>query len=886
MKKNLLFLLLLVIGINLVAIPAAPYLIQFDQEDGTSIDIYGRGDEQLHWWETTDGYSLLSKNNTKVYAIYDEDGDLIPSNVVAHNLEMRDNNEIAFTNSIRKGLTYSENQVRLVNTLRNQRMGGFPTTGTANLIVILANFNDTSTQYTQANFNNLMNQDGYSTHGSFKQYYLENSYGQLTINTTVTDWVTVPNSHNYYGPESKWPEFIRDACVAADDVVDFSQFDNNNNGDVDGVAVYHQGMGQEITGNTNDIWSHNYSIVYGGFELFCDGKQIKSYTCQPERGWYSMTGIGTICHEFGHNLGAPDFYDTDYQTGGQHDGNGDWDVMSSGSYNGNGSCPAHHNIWTKELYGWLDITELTSTTNDLILHDSTTNPEAYYFTTATDGERYILQNVQQTGFNSELPGSGMLIYHADEPFIAQHMNANNINATSHQGMYIIKAGYSLNSSGGCWPSGSHTSFTDNTSPGINPWEDHQTDKGLENITKTGADVTFDYFSNGYYVPTIVFSGIYNNQNFNLGEDFSIDFEMFSTIMTVDYVELFLDETSLQMFFNAPYHYDFTNVEAGEHDIIVKSYVGSTAYTATLKVNVIDTEIVKLIENFESFTNFTTEFPENMEITGNTESNTVSIPGVTYDNATTPKAFMVFNPKATVPALDLEMYSGDKALARFTPIIEEGQTAVPDKFVITADDLGSIEATTAVIEFNVLGTDEDNETFSVGTRYLNADESVNDTPIHENLEATDTWTHYSLNVTEAVNENRCNQFWFECASTEGNAVFFDDIKFTVLHDVDNEDNNAEMVNSALINNYPNPFNPETTIKYSVKGNNSNSNVALDIYNIKGQHVKTLINKKQSAGIHTVVWNGTDKYNNNVASGVYFYKLKIEEFSSTKKMVLLK
>jgi len=87
----------------------------------------------------------------------------------------------------------------------------------------------------------------------------------------------------------------------------------------------------------------------------------------------------------------------------------------------------------------------------------------------------------------------------------------------------------------------------------------------------------------------------------------------------------------------------------------------------------------------------------------------------------------------------------------------------------------------------------------------------------------------------------------------------------------------------LSNYPNPFNPTTTINYSLQ---ENSKVTLNIYNIKGQKVKQLVSNQLSAGQHSVIWNGKDENNKSVSSGIYFYKLKTENFKKTKRMILLK
>jgi len=89
--------------------------------------------------------------------------------------------------------------------------------------------------------------------------------------------------------------------------------------------------------------------------------------------------------------------------------------------------------------------------------------------------------------------------------------------------------------------------------------------------------------------------------------------------------------------------------------------------------------------------------------------------------------------------------------------------------------------------------------------------------------------------------------------------------------------------SLSQNYPNPFNSETIISFSLP---KDCKVELPIYNIKGQLVKMLISHKLGAGKHSIIWNGTDKNGNPVSSGVYFYKIETDNYSKTKKAILLK
>jgi flagellar hook assembly protein FlgD len=90
---------------------------------------------------------------------------------------------------------------------------------------------------------------------------------------------------------------------------------------------------------------------------------------------------------------------------------------------------------------------------------------------------------------------------------------------------------------------------------------------------------------------------------------------------------------------------------------------------------------------------------------------------------------------------------------------------------------------------------------------------------------------------------------------------------------------------LQQNYPNPFNPTTTISFNIS-NEQNEQIELVVYNLKGQKVKQLVSDQLSTGQHSVVWNGKDNSGKSVSSGIYFYKLKTNEDSNIRKMVLLK
>jgi len=108
--------------------------------------------------------------------------------------------------------------------------------------------------------------------------------------------------------------------------------------------------------------------------------------------------------------------------------------------------------------------------------------------------------------------------------------------------------------------------------------------------------------------------------------------------------------------------------------------------------------------------------------------------------------------------------------------------------------------------------------------------------------------------------------------------------TVTIDVTEGENENVVAVSQLIGNYPNPFNPTTTIKFSSA--DASAKVELVVFNMKGEKVITLLNTTLPAGEHSVSWDGKDDYNRTVSSGIYFYKMKNSRYTSSKKMILMK
>ncbi|MDD4308782.1 MAG: C25 family cysteine peptidase [Candidatus Cloacimonetes bacterium] len=121
----------------------------------------------------------------------------------------------------------------------------------------------------------------------------------------------------------------------------------------------------------------------------------------------------------------------------------------------------------------------------------------------------------------------------------------------------------------------------------------------------------------------------------------------------------------------------------------------------------------------------------------------------------------------------------------------------------------------------------------------------------------------------------------CCYAQGNSLPSDDLYFH--YTTANEDEIDTPTVTKLMNNYPNPFNPETTFRFSLK---ESARARLSVYNVKGQLVKKIVDEVLPSGIHQIVWNGRDFNNSPVSSGIYFYRLESKEYSATKRAVLLK
>lgn len=321
-------------------------------------------------------------------------------------------------------------------------------------LVLLVEFSDVLMKSgANERWDNRFNQQGFSLDnhiGSVRDYFIEQSYGQLTIDFDVVGPLKLSKDHDYYGTapnnnlDDRAAEMVIEALKLADSQVNYADYDWDGDGWVDQVYVIYAGRTYYAT--QGYIWPHEWSLYsaqyYGngsGYQ-YIDGVSIDTYAVSNELvDATTFEGIGTACHEFSHCLGYPDFYDTDY-TGGTAAQN--WDVLDGGSYNGPqwiGEVPSPYTAYERWVAGWIDLIPLTEACKVTDMPAINEQGTAYIIkNTGNANEYYILENRQNKTFGTGNRGHGLMVWHIDYSRSAWGSNAVNSDK-NHQRMTFLPA---------------------------------------------------------------------------------------------------------------------------------------------------------------------------------------------------------------------------------------------------------------------------------------------------------------------------------------------------------------------------------------------------------------------------------------------------------------
>ena len=385
--------------------PAYRGAIEYEQADGTTMEVILHGDEHFHYMTDMHGNRLKDDNGRLVKA-----EPLTNDQITAHRQKSR---------------------FRIAGQEQSDDGAYLAPRG----LVILANFSDVkfNAENTQAAFDSLMNVKGYTYHGvsnSVRDYFIDQSHGKYSPIFDVYGPVTVNHTMKYYGEndaddnDKNAEQLIADACKAAKTAydIDFTKYDNDGDNFVDFVFVFYAGYGEADGASSNTIWQHMYKLKsYAGITCTIDGKTVDLYACGSELAYYNRKiasnprdGINTCCHEFSHVCGLPDLYNTS----GSKFTLGEWDIMDYGTSNNNGWTPPSYSAYEKFFCGWLTPTLLNSAADVVLPELNKSNAACLITTTGAHNLNgvtpypstfYLLENRQQTGWDEFLPGHGLLI---------------------------------------------------------------------------------------------------------------------------------------------------------------------------------------------------------------------------------------------------------------------------------------------------------------------------------------------------------------------------------------------------------------------------------------------------------------------------------------------
>lgn len=533
-------LLCILTASSLFAIPARRDVITYVQPDGLQISITLVGDEFGSYCMTTDGLMVeKDSDGSWKYVTSIEGGRRKLSKIYAHDISHRNNEEnnliqsinqrtlIKEANGIRskkiseRSFTYVPKKIPTRSLQKNigpYSTNGFPTAGNIKGLVILAQFPDKKfsmdDSIIRARYDEMLNKNGYSDTfhldgrqqigaiGSVKDYFEAQSFGKFSPTFDVIGPIMAKNNYKYYGANvggvrgedaRNARKLIIEACNKAKSLVNFSDYDANSDGIVDFVYVIYAGQGENFQGSDEyTIWPHQWEI-----SLQVGTKVVRSYACSAELFYKSVNildGIGTICHEFSHIIGLPDFYSV---SGNENIfAMNSWSIMDYGNYDNYGFAPTGYTAFERYSLGWLDLIDI-SDPGSYTLPDVGESGVAFRLKSDNENQFIILENHQKKGWYSFQSGSGLMataVYYDKNIWFRNEVNES----PTTKRYYILPADNKYSDAtmhGDLYPYLSNDSITLYSKPASVINNGLSIPVSIHNIKNIGPEVTFNIPSN-------------------------------------------------------------------------------------------------------------------------------------------------------------------------------------------------------------------------------------------------------------------------------------------------------------------------------------------------------------------------------------------------------
>lgn len=811
---------------------------------------------------------------------------------------------------------------------------------------------------TPADFDSLLFSTGRKNPtGSMTEFYIENSYGKYVIEGKTFGWYSANLNYEFFGDDTTVAMFqpsdlVRRAVVAADADIDYSEYDNDGDGFVDGVIIVHAGTGSEESGNINEIRSHSWTIFP---PVLADDVRISRYTIQPEetpRG-SSMIAIGVFCHEWGHVLGLPDLYDTDYSSSGL----GYWSLMASGNYLNQSKTPSHMDVWCKKELGWLTPTRMLFNASGIQIPAIAFNPVSYELRKSGDygSEYWLVENRYKTGFDSYLPGEGIVIYHIDE---GRRFYGNTtewrplVFLEPADGKFDLQYGRGSGDGSDAWPFGEAKSFHDKTVPDSKYYGSLSSSQvAVWNISPIDSIMTIDLeisFTRPWIEKqSVVFrDDVYGNENSRIeaGERIQVMLTLSNEWASADNVTVTMtsDNPALsipidisdygtipseQSASNGLFPFEFVvpqvyepHIDSFFFELVANGGAYTTSFVAEASVGKPQILIVDDdngdVENIEEYLYWPItdkRVPSDIwrkKTSGSPDSVTLSDYSIVMwiTGAYRPDILTANDISALKGFLD----QGGNLFLTGQGLAKQMNTIDPNFLnnYLKADYIDTTFYMFPILVPSPGGNIADGLTDSLVLGPPGVyNQSVTDhmLPLGEGVPefqhmrynyASDLPDDYgcisyagqykSVLMTfgfEAIKDDHPTRFIPSDTVLARIFGFFGDIPLDVA------DNDGMAVNLPrrfrMDQNFPNPFNPSTTISYTIMGSGSRQDrTSLDIFNVLGQQVTNLVDREEAPGRYEVVWDGRDQNGNRVASGLFFYRIKRGDQSETRRMILIK
>lgn len=420
MKKFFLLQLFALVTVCVMAVP-----VQRGQwktitlDDGSILNVEAVGDEFCHYWRSSNGDAYILVDNKYVKTSAHE----LSESVARQRAEVSAVRAARFEKFFGNRFGERPDDMKRLPELRQL-------TGVHKGLVLLVEFSDIHFEpiHTPEFYKKVLNEGsagnpdlqarGYGE--SVKQYFFDQSNDNFSVDFDVSPIIRMPQDHSAYTHDVR--SMIRYAIdvLQSDPDYDWTQYDWDDDGEVEMVFVLYAGYGQATkSDDTTLIWPHESTIGFN--KPVIGGKTIDTYACSNEINWNwgngdMDSGIGTFSHEFSHCLGYPDLYDVcgacqdmtamDY-----------WDLLDAGSYNGSGFCPAPFSAYEKMTAGWLTPIELEVDKEYDHLRPITDKDggDVYIMTNPNNNnEFYAFEPIQNTGWAEGFyHAKGLRVLHID-----------------------------------------------------------------------------------------------------------------------------------------------------------------------------------------------------------------------------------------------------------------------------------------------------------------------------------------------------------------------------------------------------------------------------------------------------------------------------------------